>query len=268
MLRRSNLLVLSAAVVFVLTGCDALSTQATAGTPVMLVSLNARTKGAGYTTNPVSNFYSVGSASFSSANSATDSCRLGTYDPNALPAAITATAIGGGAYVAIKVSGRSDTLRKVSVTDLTYRLSTAAGILFTPGDSITFTVPGDGNGFPAVSLQARTAEPFTLSPIVVPPAGQAMTMTWTTATDANAAMLVSLRYNNGSGTGLNAVVFCDFKDDGSGTVSAALVAPWAASTTREVFVQRLRTGLIQVTGAFDSYFNMISTYDLPTPVSP
>jgi hypothetical protein len=268
MFRRLSLFLACASLVIIVAGCDALTSTSGGGTPVMLVLLNARTKGATFTTNPVSNFYRVGSANFSSANSATDSCRLSSYDPNAVPAPITATSIGGGAYVAVMLSGRTDTLRKVSATDLTYRLATSAGMVFTPGDTITFTVPGDVSGFPGVSLQGRTAEPFTLSPIVVPTAGQPMTMTWTAATDANAAMIVSLRYNNGTGTGLNAQIFCDFKDDGSGTVTSALIAPWAASATREVFVQRLRTALIIVSGAYDSYFNMISTYDLPTPVSP
>jgi hypothetical protein len=268
MLRRSSSLLVAAAVSLAVAGCDALTSTAAGGNPVMLVYLNARTKGTGYTTNPVGNFYRVGSATFSSAASASDSCQIAPYDPNAVNPPVTAEAIGGGAYVAVNVPGHTDTLRKVSTSDLTYRLGSAAGLTFTPGDSITFVIPGDATGFPAVTVQARTSEAFVFNPIVVPPTGQAMALSWTAASDANAAMLVSLRYNNGLGTGINNVVFCDFKDDGTGTVPPDMVAAWAASATREVFVQRLRTSLVSVGGSNTSYFNMISTFDIPTPVSP
>jgi hypothetical protein len=268
MLRRASSLLAIVGMLLAAGACDQLTSASSSGNPVMLVTLNARAKAGAYTTSPVGNFYRVGSATFSSAGSATDSCRGLAYDPNAVPAPITATPIGGGGFVAINVSGRTDTLRKVSTTDLTYRLSTTAGVLFTPGDTITFVIPGDVTGFPGVTVQGRTAEAFTFNPIVVPPATQNMTLTWTAATDANAAMLVSLRYNNGTGTGLNAEVFCDFKDGGTGTVPAALTALWAASSTHDVLAQRLRTALIRVAGVTDSYFNMISIFDVPTPVSP
>jgi hypothetical protein len=268
MTRRPGLLLCIVGVLLTVGACDQLTSTNGGGNPVMLVTMNARTKGAGFTTSPVGNFYRVGAATFSSASSASDSCRGTTYDPSEVPAPITATAIGGGAFVAITVSGRTDSLRKVSTTDLTYRLATTVGITFVPGDSITFLIPGDVAGFPGVTIQARTAEPYVLNPVIVPAAGQAMTMTWTTATDGNAAMLVALRYNNGSGSGLNSQIFCDFKDDGAGTVSAALAALWSVSTTREVFTQRLRTSLVRISSVNDAFFNMISTYDVPTPVSP
>jgi hypothetical protein len=268
MLRRAIGLLSVAGTLLASSACDQLTSTSNGGTPVMLVTLNARTKGAGFTTSPVGNFYSVSSATFSSAGSANDSCSALAYDPNAVPTPVTATAIGGGAFVAIQVSGNPDTLRKVSTTDLTYRLATTAGVSFTPGDTINFVIAGDVAGFPPATLQGRTAEPFTLNPIVVPPAGQAMTLTWTAASDANAAMLVSLRYNNGTGAGLNSQIFCDFKDGGTGTVPGALTTLWAASGMRDVFAQRLRTALVSIGGVTTSYFNMISTFDVPTPVSP
>jgi hypothetical protein len=267
MLRRAISLLPVVGMLLAAGACDQLTSTSNSGSPVMLVTLNARTKGAGFTTNPVGNFYSVSSATFSSAGSANDSCSALAYDPNAVPGPITATAIGGGAFVAVQVSAHADTLRKVSTTDLTYRLSTTAGLPFTPGDTITFVIPGDVTGFPPATLQGRTAEPFTLNPIVVPSSGP-MTLSWTAASDGNAAMLISLRYNNGSGTGLNAQIFCDFKDGGTGTVPAALTTLWAGSGMRDVLAQRLRTALLSVGGVTTSYFNMISTFDVPTPVSP
>lgn len=155
MLRRASSLLPVAGMLLAAGACDQLTSTSSGGNPVMLVTLNARTRAGAYTTNPVGNFYRVGSATFSSAGSATDSCRVLAYDPNAVPTPITATPIGGGGFVAIKMSGRTDTLRKVSTTDFTYRLSTTAGILFTPGDTITFVIPGDVAGFPGVTVQGR-----------------------------------------------------------------------------------------------------------------
>ena len=268
MLRHASLLLSAAGVILAMSACERLTSVSNGGTPILIVTLNARSLSTGYTTNPVATFYRVGSATFSSAGAASDRCRTVAYDPNAVPAPITAPPIGGGAFVAVRVSGRSDTLRKVSAAELTYRLATSRGVSFAPGDTITFVIPGDAVGFPGVTVEGRTAETFTLAPIVPPTAGQALTMTWTPPADANAAMLVSLRYNDGTGTGLNAQVFCDFKDVGNGTVPATIIAPWTGSAMRDVLAQRLRTALVRVPGATDSYFNMISIFDVPTPVSP
>lgn len=269
MSRRSTRFLSGASLLLSLGACDKLTNVSGGGTPVMLVTLGARTKTTGYSTSPVSNFYRVGSATFSSALAATDSCRSIGYDPGTPAPTVLATSIGGGAFVAVRVPGRTDTLRKVSTTDLTYRLASLAGMDFTPGDSITFVVAGDVTGFPAVTLTGRTAEAFTLSPVVVPGSpGSPLALKWSAPADPNAAMLVSLRYNNGTGAGLNAQILCDFRDRGEGTVPAALTVLWSGSNTREIFAERLRTALVRVPGATDSYFNMISTFDIPTPVSP
>ncbi|HLA91351.1 MAG TPA: hypothetical protein VJL28_13070, partial [Gemmatimonadaceae bacterium] len=142
------------------------------------------------------------------------------------------------------------------------------GLTFTPGDSVFVTIPGDAAGFPAASFAGKTAEPFTLAPLVVPPTNQNMTVSWSAATDANAAMLLSFRFHEGSGTGLNQQLLCDFRDDGTGSVQAALIARWVASGDRDVFAERLRTAIVRVPSATDAFINLVSTFDLPTPVSP
>lgn len=266
MLRRLLSLIACAGLV-VSTACSALTDTQGSGTPVAIMVMNARSKGAEYTTAPTVNFYSAQNITFSSAGAASDSCMLALYNPNAT-SQNTATVIGGGAFVLATVSGHSDSLKRATPTDATYRSGLASGIAFTPGDSIAFTIPGDAAGFPGSAVIGKTAEPFTLAPIVVPPATQAMALTWSAATDANAAMLFSFRYNDGTGTGLNMQVFCDFRDDGSGTVQAVNIAKWAAAGQREVLAQRLRTGLIRVASTTDAFINILSTFDLPTPVSP
>src|ERR1019366_949609 len=77
------------------------------GTPIGIVLMNARTKGAGYTTYPRVTFYSVGSATFSYSTITSDSCVTTAYDSTAT-GATTATQIGGGAFVLASVSGLTD----------------------------------------------------------------------------------------------------------------------------------------------------------------
>ena len=106
MLRRSSpFLVLG--MIAVVASCDNLSPALgpANGTPSQIVLMNARTKGAGYTTYPRVNFYSVGSATFVFSNVNSDTCVSGPYDSTAVRAN-TATQIGAGAYMIAAVSAR------------------------------------------------------------------------------------------------------------------------------------------------------------------
>ena len=256
----------AAALALSLTSCLK-GTDSSSGTPIGIMSMNARTTGTGYTTYPVLNFYSARSAVFTAAQSRTDSCSKTSYVPNSSDPNVGVSQIGAGIALAINLSGRSDTLRKVSTTNPTYTLNATAGMSFTPGDSITLSIPGDLAGYPRTTFTARTAEPYTFGAITVPTVGAALPLTWSAAADVNSAMLVMLRYASTNNGTLDTQIFCDFADDGTATVPAALAAFWAASTTRTFFTQRLRTIVAQPSGT-NVYFNLISTFDRPTPVSP
>lgn len=255
------------AAVILLAGCDALNTGVS-GNPVGVGGLTARTSGTGFTTSPGVTFYRVSSATFVTTAGVRDTCVDITYSESSGGPSTSATGIGGGTHVILLLGNRTDTLRRTAgSTDLTYHSSSAAGLSFTPGDSMTFIVAGDANGFPAATFKGRTAEPFTLDPVTVPEAGSPVTLTWTPATDANAAMAMSLRYVTGSGTTLNRQISCTFVDDGSATVAGAMASAWISATTRTIVAQRNRTILEQVTVPL-SYFNIVSTFTVPTPVSP
>ena len=268
MLRRSSpFLVLG--MITVVASCDNLTgLGASSGTPVGIVLMDARTKGAGYTTYPRVNFYSVGSATFVYSTITSDSCVNLAYDTTAV-LAITATQIGAGAYMIAAVSADTDSLYKAATGDLTYHSNHIAGLPFTPGDSVFFNIAGDLAGFPQLQAHARTAEPFTIIRPTIPPSGQPMVVQWTPATDNNAAMYLALIYNSGGGTALNAQIFCDFHDDGQGTVQARLLAALASSTVPFVLqAQRVRSNLVVAQGTTTAYMNIISTFEVPTPVSP
>jgi hypothetical protein len=269
MLRRSSaLLVLG--MIAVVASCDnltGLGTGATSGNPIGIAIMNARIKGNGYTTSPVVNFYSVGQATFSFSTINSDTCVSAVYDTTAVPQ--TAPPLGAGAYMIAAVSGDTDSLYKATTVDKTYRSLHVSGIPFNPGDTVFFNIAGDIAGFPANSGVSRTAEPFTIARPVIPPVGQSMSVNWTPATDNNAAMYVALLYNAGGGTALNRQIFCDFHDDGQGTVQASLLPALSSSAVPFVLrAQRLRTSLFVGASQAPSYFNVISTFDVPTPISP
>jgi hypothetical protein len=267
MLRRSSpLLVLG--MIAVVASCDNLSGLSGAGTPVSVVLMNARTRGTGYTTYPKVNFYMVASAQFSFSTIVSDTCIVGPYD-STTAAVNNATVIGAGKFLVAAVSGDTDSLYKATTSDGTYHPTNTVGIPFTPGDSVWFNVGGDNAGFPAIQASSRTAEPYTIIRPSIPPSGQSMIVQWTPATDNNAAMYLSLLYATGGSTSLNAQVFCDFHDDGQGTVQAYLLPALASSSIPFVLkAQRVRTNLLLSSTAPTGYMNIISTFDFPTPVSP
>lgn len=238
------------------------------GTPISIVLMNARTKGAGYTTYPRVNFYTVGSATFAFSSVNSDTCVVGPYDSAAV-GVTTATQIGAGAYMIIAVSGDTDSLYKAATGDLTYHPSALAGLTFNPGDSIWFNIAGDIAGFPHLQAIAHTAEPFTIARPTIPPAGQPMVIQWTPATDNNAAMYIALLYNSGGGTALNTQIFCDYHDGGQGTVQSNLLAALSSSAVPFVMhAQRVRTALYISQTNPTGYMNIISTFEVPTPISP
>ena len=269
MLRRSSPF-LALGMITVVASCDNLTgVGASSGTPVGLVLMDARTKGAGYTTYPRVNFYSVGAATFVFSNIDSDTCVSGVYDTSAV-LANTATQIGAGAYMIAAVPADTDSLYKAATGDLTYHSNHIAGLPFTPGDSVFFNIAGDVAGFPQMQAHARTAEPFTIIRPTIPPSGQSMVVTWTPpATDNNAAMYVALIYNSGGGTALNTQIFCDFHDAGSGNVQARLLGALASSSVPFVVqAQRVRSNLVVSQGTTTAYMNIVSTFAVPTPVSP
>lgn len=249
--------------------CDAITTGVQ-GNPVGVGNLSARTSGNGFTTAPTIAFYRVTGATFVTTTGLRDTCVLASYSATTptTPTAVNAPSVSAGPFLTITVSGRTDTLRQtVGTTDVSYHSALAAGIPFTPGDSMVVTVAGSQDGFPVSTFRGKTAEPFVLDPVVAPAAGNPIPVTWTRATDNNAGMFVTFRYATGTATTFNRQIACSFVDDGTGTVSASAAADWIGATMRDVIAQRIRTIYAQIPVPL-SYFNLVSSYHQPTPVSP
>ncbi|HEY2848631.1 MAG TPA: hypothetical protein VGI97_02045 [Gemmatimonadaceae bacterium] len=270
MLRRSSAIFVLGFVALVV-ACDPYSSQQAQATPVGVVIMNARTTNTGYTTYPKINFYKVGQATFTFATVNSDSCVVAPYNSNTT-LTNTAKRIGAGAYMIVALSGDTDSLYKATTSDQTYAPAALAGLTFNPGDSLSFIIAGDAAGFPNLRGAGRTAEPFSITTPTIPPLGQSMVINWTPATDDNAAMYISLIYNSNAfpGSGANTQIFCDFHDDGQGTVQANLIPALNSSNIPfTVFAQRVRSALlVSSPNVANAYINVISTFEVPTPVSP
>ena len=268
MTRQKLVPLLALAAVTAIAGCDGLNTGQT-GNPVGVGALAARTKGTGYTTSPQVTFYRVTSATFVTTAGLRDTCYLAFYSETSAGGTSSATTVGAGSTIALKLGVRTDTLaRAAGGADATYRTSLLAGIPFTPGDSMLFTIPGDNNGFPTSAFRGKTAEPFALNVVTVPAAGNPVPVSWApAASDSNAAMFITFRYATATSTTFNRQIACTFIDDGSGTAPASVTTDWINSTRRDVVAQRARTILTQVPVPL-SYFNIVSVFDWPTPISP
>ncbi|HVZ48894.1 MAG TPA: hypothetical protein VG916_08930, partial [Gemmatimonadaceae bacterium] len=143
------------AAVAAVAACD-FSTGDTAGSPYGVGLISTQGSAGAYTMSPAIAFYRVSGATLVNSAVTRDTCVETTYSPAGDTIATTAPALSAGAFIVLGVSGRTDTLRHSNTADPYYRSSGA--IPFSPGDSMTIAIPGDGNGFPASSFKAGTAE--------------------------------------------------------------------------------------------------------------
>jgi hypothetical protein len=256
---------LAIGLVIAVAACDQL-TKVAALDPYGFMVMNARARaGGGYTTQPTAYFYTSYQVNLASAAAAWDSCRVYPYDPTA--ASGGGTYLGGGASLNVSVSGQSGVLSPASAaTPGPYNMA-ATGLVFTPGDTVKLTIPGDKNGFPAATVSSKTAEPFTVDSLVTPNLGQGMPLKWSVPSDNNSAMLFSFFYSNIGGSTPNEEIYCSYVDNGADSVPAYLMNKYVVSPYKRALVQRLRTAIYDVPGT-KATFNVISTFDRPLPVSP
>jgi hypothetical protein len=265
MMRRIFPVGIALGLVFLVVACDQL-TKPLALDPFGFMVMNARARSNGvYTTQPTAFFYTSYQVNLASAAAAWDSCRVYPYDATATTGG--AGYLGAGSSLSVSVSGRSDVLSPASTTTPGPYNMSSTGIIFTPGDTVKLTIPGDKNGFPAATVVSKTAEPFTVDPMVTPPFGQGMPLKWSSPTDNNSAMLFTFLYSNSGGSTPNEEIYCSYVDNGQDSVPAYLMSKYVVSPYKSTLVQRLRTAIYDVPGT-KATFNLISTFDRPVPVSP
>lgn len=219
--------------------------------------LSAQGSAGAYTTSPAIAFYRVAGATLVNSAITRDTCFETTYTPSGDTVATIAPPVSAGSFVLFAVGGHTDTLKRSNSLDPYYRASGA--IAFTPGDSVTVTIPGDANGFPMSSFRAGTAEAFTVDTIASVTEGDPVSVTWTSSRTPGSAMLIAFRYASSGARTLDREVACSLVDDGSVAVSGAIMQNWERATIREAVAQRLRSLIAQVSVP-RSYFNLTSTF--------
>jgi len=243
-----------------------LSSTAPKSSPYGYLTVVAQKAGTGYVASTIGSFFDASGLGAPSVITPWDSCRAQNYAPASnVGFGEVFPSVSAGAFIQVRLGARTDSIFPVVVgTETQYRARTN-GIPYTPGDSVSIVVPGTASDYPAVSLRAKTAEAVVMQDFGVPAAGSNIDLQWTAAQDQNATLVVALRFAIASDA-LNAQVYCQFKDDGTGTVPARYASEWAAATNRTWVVTRVRSTVMSVPKG--GYFNFISTFDLPTPAAP
>jgi hypothetical protein len=212
--------------------------------------------GADYT-RPQALFYSSPSSPTLSGRGTSDNC--GRFQYPSLAGTQTIEEIPAGDSVALTLQGTVYSLVPTLIGNRRPYSMPEPGIAYRPGDSVVVDIPGAPAGFPAMTIRGRTAEPFALGAIDTSVAGS-NDVTWTPVGDDSSRMVLSMQYHDDlqPGTGVNAHVFCTFRDDGVGTVPELLLRAWTTSTgARRVQAVRWRSA-VQTDG--DAVLYLVSTY--------
>jgi hypothetical protein len=208
-------------------------------------------------TRPQALFYSSPSSPSLSGRGAADVC--GTFEYPSPPSDGEIDEISAGERVTLNVDGAQYSLEPMQIGSRRPYTLPEPGIAYSPGDSVTVHVPGASDGFPEMTIRGRTAEPFTVGPIDTASSGS-FEITWSPSGDDSSRMVLSLQYHDEliPRTGLNAQVFCAFRDDGRATVQLPYARAWTtASGERRVQAVRWRSVL---ESEDDARLYLVSTY--------
>ncbi|HUF27816.1 MAG TPA: hypothetical protein VMM18_12650 [Gemmatimonadaceae bacterium] len=265
---RKTLAVLGTA--FGLTACLNTAEPFGADTDYGFLVLEARTAPeAGFVVNPLAIFYRTGPVLLPTSQTALDTCFVRAIEDDG-SAPVYPPTVHAGEPLTMLLSGMQTTLTRQNVAGTWMYLpdpGTAGSVTFTPGDSVTITIPGAADGFASLTQKAKTAEPFTHSPVEVPLEGEPVQLRWTASTILGSKMLVSLRYSPASAPGTMRQIICDLTDDGVYDIGSIISDEWRTSDPLPGDITFSRWRITTDLGR-NSAFLTISTFELPTPLVP
>jgi hypothetical protein len=222
-----------------------------------LITLDHEAVGGSDYTRPQALFYSGLSSPALSGRGASDAC--GQFQYPSPPAEESIDEIPAGESVTLTIQGTEYSLVPTTIGSRQLYSMPEPGIVYRPGDSVLVAIPGAADGFPAMTIRGRTAEPFALGAIETT-AAASDEVTWTPAGDDSSRMVLSMQYHDDAspGTGANTQVFCTFRDDGAGTIPPLLLRGWTSSAgARRVQAVRWRSVLETES---DAVLYLVSTY--------
>lgn len=217
-----------------------------------------------YAADPTAVFFQASGVRLSSTVVGTEGCLLQAIQPvgtNDFPR------IDAGDAIDVTLAETDALLTPYAVgTDISYQLPDGESIPFTPGDQITFSIPGAPGGFPARVVTARTVDAFTPSSITLPAStANDMTVTWSPPSGTpGTAMFYSFQFSAENSGVLDREIACVFHDDGSGVVPAAALPGFRASDVRTIIAQRAR---IVVEQLGDAITHVTTTLSMPVQLN-
>ena len=225
------------------------------------IILDTHVIGADTVTDPIGIFYRSQPLNIPD-TLARDFCYQGVVDSAAVAINPSLDHLDAGDYITMHLSGVVDDLIPVEYMDAdVYRLQTPAS--FSPGDSVLLESPG-GPDFPAFSIHAKTAEPFTMEPVGLSAQGANLQLLWSPPAGPGSKMIVSLRWKDEEDSVVVRQLYCDLVDDGAFSVPSPQLIDWRLAATRQVVATRERTRTPSVTGVT---LRAISNYEMQVPVA-
>ncbi len=235
---RSARAALIAAAVVAISACDSLEVE-----KVQVALLNVPTQEGddSYFTSPSAIFIEGTGIGLSSTNVGQEGCVV--RDVAESGGSLNVEYIDAGAAITARFDGPTANMARTTAEGrIEYETPEGLELAFTPGDVITFEIPGAAGGFPQRVVTARTAEEFTASTITFPASlTDNVPLTWTDIPDTpGSAMFYSIRYSSPGAPTLDREIACVFRDDGSGLIGATLLGEIRQSANREATAQRAR----------------------------
>lgn len=265
--RRGSML---AGLAVLVAGCN-LSSGINTSRPIGVIQMVANPDTTnGFSTNPTVAFLNNVNLILPNSQGAPDSCVDSVLtQQEAVPPLVGN--IGGGTAITAQSDLATATLPAALVSGGTrYQLANGdLALRYTPGQSVVFTIPGDPNGFPAMTFSAVTATSFTLGPIETNPTND-LHLTWGPVQDPlNSALVISLEYSSSpSSSAADRQIYCAVKDDGAFDVPSTLAEKWknSSAAARTVTAYRWRS-TIQVQNsaviAAYSHYNAVPKSTFP-----
>lgn len=214
--------------VALLGGCN-LSSNLPTSFPVGDVSMvdtviNGRT-----VVSPVGVFFNGVNVSLPSSSQVADSCVQTNY-PQTNPPFVPLGTLYAGDSVTFTTDSGTVQLRpdsSIAAGLVYYMLPTDSAIAFTPGSSITISVPGVPTGYPGANIEAATVPDYTFNAIDTLPDPSNFVITWNSAQGPGTGLVMQLEFTTDTTkTTADQMIYCSLVDDGSVTIPSPLAAQW------------------------------------------
>lgn len=183
----------------------------------------------GYVVKPTAVFWDANNVSLPNSTVIPDSCIVDTaYIPPDTTTTQLPNQLDAGSPINVSTGTALGTMTPDTIPGviITYRNHTG-GIAHVPGNDITYTVPGAPGGYPATSIQGKTAKVLKLGTIDPnPPAGDSLHVTWVLDRVGVTAVNIEFLYNSTGGSTYNRAVLCSLYDDGEFRMDPKATAAW------------------------------------------